>query len=97
MIIATAQRPNEVATMCWSDIDRKWWTIPAKQTKNGKELREKMKDFEGVEYFSAHDLRRTAATHMAKLGHGSSVGKILNHTDQSVTAIYDRYSYDKEK
>ncbi len=25
------------------------------------------------------------------------IGKILNHSEQSVTAIYDRYSYDKEK
>ncbi|MDA3901886.1 MAG: tyrosine-type recombinase/integrase [Desulfuromusa sp.] len=138
MILATAQRPNEVATMQWNEIDGEWWTIPAKKTKNGKEhrvflnkislelmgetrkkdfvfpslrkenqpihpnafgkaLRAKMEKFEGVEYFSAHDLRRTAATHIAELGYGVYVGKVLNHTDQSITAIYDRYAYDKEK
>ena len=33
-------------------------------------------------------------------GHGFPqllVGHIFNHTDQSVTAIYNQYSYDKEK
>ena len=35
---------------------------------------------------------------MASLGYSSYViGKILNHTDPSVTAIYNRYEYDKEK
>lgn len=149
LILATGQRPGEVASMHWNEIDGNWWIIPADKTKNGTEhrvflnkialeligepqkkgfvfptsrrrksdstpvdkadrapinqnafgkaLRDKMKDFKGVEYFSAHDLRRTAATHMAKLGHGANVGKVLNHTNQSVTAIYDRYSYDKEK
>jgi len=137
MILTTAQRPNEVATMHWNDIDGEWWTIPADKTKNGKEhrvylsntslkligpprnngfvfpsyrkqnqsihpnafgkaLRSKMDKF-NIDYFSAHDLRRTAATHMAELGYGIIVGKVLNHTDQTVTAIYDRYTYDKEK
>ena len=137
MILATGQRPNEVATMHWNEVDGEWWTIPKKKTKNskvhrvflnkialeligepqkkrfvfpslrktdqpihpnafGKALRSKMGKF-GIEYFSAHDLRRTAATHIAELGHGIYVGKVLNHTDQSITAIYDRYAYDKEK
>ncbi len=68
----------------------------------GQALRSKMEKFKSddveVEYFSAHDLRRTAATIMASLGYGAFVvGKILNHTDPSVTAVYDRYEYDKEK
>ena len=137
MILVTAQRPNEVASMRWDEIDGQWWTIPASKTKNGKEhrvflnsialemmgtpkttgfvfqsyraenqavhpnafgkaLRSQMNNFVGVEYFSAHDLRRTAATHLAELGYGLIVGKILNHTDSSVTAIYNRYQYDAE-
>ncbi len=45
-----------------------------------------------------HDLRRTAATHMAKLGVDRIViGKVLNHAEGEVTAIYDRYDYDREK
>jgi integrase len=45
-----------------------------------------------------HDLRRTAASYMTTLGIPRLVvSKILNHTENSVTAIYDRHSYDKEK
>jgi integrase len=48
--------------------------------------------------FTPHDLRRTAATHIAALGFDHHlIGRLLNHTDQSVTAIYNRHSYDAEK
>lgn len=50
-----------------------------------------------MEHFTPHDLRRTAASQMAALGFGVIVDKVLNHTDRRVTAIYDRYGYDKEK
>jgi integrase len=45
-----------------------------------------------------HDFRRTAATMMASGGVPRIViSKILNHVDASVTAVYDRASYDAEK
>ena len=45
-----------------------------------------------------HDLRRTAASFMTSLGiRRLTVGKILNHVETGVTAVYDRYSYDAEK
>jgi integrase len=45
-----------------------------------------------------HDLRRTAASMMSSMGVSRTViGQILNHADRSVTAVYDRYSYDAEK
>ena len=56
----------------------------------------------GVPHWTAHDLRRTAATCMADLGVAPHViGHVLNHrtvtkasgTDQ----VYNRYSYDREK
>ena len=48
--------------------------------------------------FTVHDLRRTAASHMTALGYSRfDVGKVLNHAETSVTGIYDRYGYDKEK
>ncbi len=48
--------------------------------------------------FSPHDLRRTAATHMASIGVPRLVlSKVLNHTDTAVTSIYDRYAYTSEK
>ena len=50
-----------------------------------------------IDDFTPHDLRRTAATHMAERGFAAVVPKILNHTDRTVTAVYNRYSFDKEK
>jgi integrase len=51
--------------------------------------------------FRAHDLRRTAASYMGEAGIDRfHIAHVLNHrsvTHSSVTAIYDRYRYDKEK
>jgi integrase len=48
--------------------------------------------------FRGHDLRRTAASLMAGGGVPRLVvGKILNHVEPGVTAVYDRHSYDAEK
>jgi integrase len=45
-----------------------------------------------------HDLRRTAATHIAKLGVDRIViSKLLNHAEGGVTGLYDRHSRDPEK
>lgn len=47
--------------------------------------------------WTVHDLRRTAATGLAKLGCPRVVqDRILNHVDGSVSAIYDRHRYDEE-
>ena len=56
----------------------------------------------GLPHWTAHDLRRTAATGMADLGVAPHViGHVLNHravTAASVTdQVYNRYSYDREK
>jgi integrase len=48
--------------------------------------------------FRGHDLRRTAASLMAGGGIPRLViGKILNHVEKDITAVYDRHSYDAEK
>lgn len=51
--------------------------------------------------FRAHDLRRTVASGMAEAGvPRDHISHVLNHrsvTHASVTAIYDRYTYDAEK
>lgn len=48
--------------------------------------------------FTPHDLRRTAATLLGAAGYTTHlIGKLLNHTDQTVTGIYNRHEYDKEK
>jgi integrase len=49
-------------------------------------------------HFTPHDLRRTAASMMTRSGiQRLTVKKILNHSDREITAVYDRYEYDKEK
>ena len=51
--------------------------------------------------FRAHDLRRTAASGMAEAGvPRDHIAHVLNHrsvTKATVTAVYDRYTYDREK
>ena len=46
-----------------------------------------------------HDLRRTGATNMARLGISTElIGRVLNHApERTVTGIYDRHSYLDEK
>jgi integrase len=45
-----------------------------------------------------HDFRRTAASMMASGGVPRlTISKILNHVETSITAVYDRHSYDPEK
>ena len=52
----------------------------------------------GLDDFRPHDLRRTAASRMASAGvQRVVIGKILNHAEPGVTAIYDRFGYDAEK
>jgi integrase len=52
----------------------------------------------GIDHFTPHDLRRTAASLMTGAGISRlTVGKILNHAESGVTATYDRHSYDLEK
>lgn len=86
---------------------RSRWLFPSENNKHpmrgesvGKAVRrsdEIMKDAK-ISHFTPHDLRRTAATHMTEMGISRLVvSKILNHIDSSITAIYDRHSYDAEK
>lgn len=57
----------------------------------------RIRERSGVADFRAHDLRRTCATHLGRAGVNRLViSRILNHTDGSVTAIYDRADYMRE-
>jgi integrase len=59
------------------------------------ETRKKAKDLPS---WTIHDLRRTCATEMARLGIGRlTISKILNHSDASITGVYDRFDYLPEK
>ncbi len=48
-------------------------------------------------HWTAKDLRRTVATQMGELGISPDIlRRVLNHADNSVTAIYNRYDYAEE-
>jgi len=139
LLILTAQRRTEVATMRWHDIDLSSgvWTIPAELTKNGKphllpfsalaltriaslprlhesfvfpargndtatfsgfsKLKAKAERLSHVHGWTLHDLRRSAATHMGRLGVAPHVvERILNHesgTFRGVAGVYNRFQY----
>lgn len=57
----------------------------------------KNRDHFSIERWTPHDLRRTAATLIASLGHSKFVDKVLNHQTSTVTRKYDKYEYDAEK
>jgi integrase len=48
--------------------------------------------------WTIHDIRRTVASGLGSLGFSRFIiGRILNHADREVTAVYDRHTYDNEK
>lgn len=61
----------------------------------------RLQEASGTSDWRLHDLRRTAATEMAKMGIVPHVvEKVLNHisgTISGVAAVYNRYGYDAEK
>lgn len=64
----------------------------------GKRQRSEAAAAFGLENFIGHDLRRTAASMMAAGGVSRFIiGRVLNHVERGVTAVYDRHSYDAEK
>jgi integrase len=55
-------------------------------------------DHFGTEHFTPHDLRRTAASFMTKLGIPRlHVEKVLNHSTGDIAEVYDRHDYLAEK
>lgn len=67
-----------------------------------QKAKERIRKASKVSDFRPHDLRRTVASNLARLGVDRTVnGKVLNHKgmsgDNQVTAVYDRYDYMDEK
>lgn len=61
-------------------------------------LKKEIDEVSKVKDWRWHDLRRTLATRVSEKGVPPHVVRaLLNHTDQSVTAIYNRYEYLEEK
>jgi integrase len=48
--------------------------------------------------FNPHDLRRTASTHLARLGVREEIREaVLNHRKRGLRGVYNLYEYDREK
>jgi integrase len=61
-------------------------------------LRDRIAKAAGVTGWSWHDLRRTFATGLGRLKVPRFIiGKVINHADRSVTAIYERHEFLDEK
>ena len=77
------------------------WVFPSTRGGHIKDIYKainKLKIASGVIDFTPHDFRRTAASSMAQAGVARfDIARVLNHSDNSVTAVYDRYSYEREK
>jgi len=59
---------------------------------------EEYEDRIDIEYCTVHDLRRSGATGMARIGvQRFNISRVLNHSEQGMTQIYDKYDYLPEK
>lgn len=143
LTLLTAQRPGEVLSMRWRDLERdsrgSWWTLPAELTKthrahrvplspqalaiiealrpltessgwvlasraDGKRLTwlshssARLREWSGLEHFTPHDLRRTAATWLGRSGvRPDTIDQLLNHAAGRISRTYNRAGYDAEK
>lgn len=78
------------------------WVFPKKggggYAPHIQKVMDRVRNKTNVKNVRQHDLRRTAASHLASLKVPRlTIAKILNHVDPDITAVYDRYSYDAEK
>ena len=138
MLLFTAQRREEVASMRHAAIDDSVWRLEGNETKNRKatlvplarqaqaivaqnnipeaiyvfstnadhathiqsysKIKKQLDELSVVTDWSFHDIRRTVATRLAAQGLSVELVRlILNHTDNSVTAIYNRHGYMNER
>lgn len=100
---------NALLTECLKKSRESKWMFPSPRLyrRNGvfrdesihniQKAIQRLRAMSGVN-FNGHDFRRTMATWLASQKVSRSViGKLLNHTDKSITAVYDRYTYLPEK
>lgn len=144
LLLLTAQRRDEVASMRWEELDLedRVWTISASRNKSARlhtvplsptvvellaaihrvgplvfpasnnpsgdnafsgwsRAKRRLDEACNVQKWRLHDLRRTAATGMARAGFPPYVvERVLNHTTTCsgpLASVYQRYEYAKEK
>ena len=58
----------------------------------------RLREWSGLEHFTPHDLRRTAATWLGRSGvRPDSIDQLLNHAAGRISRTYNRAGYDTEK
>lgn len=86
--LAVAVRRN----LNWPVLDKNNKPLYDKEGKQATENRL------GIDQFTPHDLRRTAATFMASMGFMDEViDAVLSHKKQGIIKTYNRHKYDQEK
>ena len=82
-------------------LPERGWIFPTTSGKPGSGLSPVVRKIWGdleIPRFTAHDLRRTAATGMTSMGIDRlTVSRLLNHSEGGITRVYDRFSYDTPK
>jgi integrase len=73
-------------------------TVPDAAISNIQKAAERVREHSKIYDITAHDLRRTLASHMTGMGVPRLVvKKILGHSCSDITAVYDQHEYDFEK
>ena len=103
--LVTAQRRGEVMKAEWADFDLQagWWTIPAERSKNRLAHRVPLSPLALA--LLRHIERRSIDTpwlfpnpsRKAPMTGSAPTRALARNVDNSVTAVYDRHSYDQEK
>ena len=91
-------------------LDNEKWVFPSAynttregaksegHTKSTKDARRRLRDSTGIKGWTAHDLRRTCRTIMAREGVLPHIAEqVLGHTQGGVESIYDQHTYLEEK
>jgi integrase len=83
----------------WNNGDFLLTTMAGKRPVSGfSRAKARLDQLSGVEGWTLHDLRRSAATHMARLGVPQEhIERVLGHAIEGVAGTYNRYSYLPEK
>ena len=65
---------------------------------NFSRIKDKLIDKSGVADWTYHDFRRTITTELQRQGISRhDLMRVLNHTDNTVTGVYDRSDHSEEK
>ena len=71
--------------------------LPGQHLGSVNKAKERYRAVTGIADWRPHDLRRTAATYMGRMGISrATIARVLNHAERGVTAVYDRSTGEHE-